>query len=93
MKNGELRQKIRMAQAGAEAFPGIPVVEIAGDSRVLIENHLGILEYGYERVTVKLDYGRLYICGNHLTMAQMTKHQVVIRGIIQSVSIARGDDK
>lgn len=92
-KNNLVRKKIHRLQTNAEAFPGVPVVEIAGDSRVLIENHIGILEYGYEKITVKVNYGTLLICGNNLTMAQMTTQQLVIMGRISSVSIVRSNRK
>ena len=31
-------------------LPGQPVVELVGDRRVLIENHIGVTEYGTERI-------------------------------------------
>ena len=34
------------------ALPGVPIVELAGDRRVLIENHRGVTEYGMERICV-----------------------------------------
>lgn len=92
MKKGKqiLRQEIEKVHAKVDAFPGVPLVEIAGNSRVLIENHMGILEYGYENIIVKLNYGTLCVCGANLTMAQMTKHQLVILGSIHSLSITKG---
>ena len=32
----------------------IPLIEIAGEKRVLIENHLGILAYSLEEIQVKM---------------------------------------
>ena len=36
------------ADLSAEPLPGQPIVEIAGDRRVLIENHFGVKEYSRE---------------------------------------------
>ncbi len=44
-------------------LPGQPVVELVGDRRVLIENHIGVTEYGTERICVKVKYGQLSVCG------------------------------
>lgn len=72
-----------------EAASGIPIVELAGDRRVLIENHKGVIEYGNERICVKVQYGCLCICGNKIELAKMTKDQLVITGTIDSVIVRR----
>ena len=94
MKEGSkfIQQRIRRIQSDVEAFPRVPIVELAGDCRVLIEYHLGILTYDTECITIKLRYGKLKVCGIDLTMAQMTKEQLVIHGTIHSISIIRGEN-
>lgn len=93
MKKDDLNilDKIYNAQARAEAFPTLPLVEIAGDCRVLIENHSGITEYDTDGIKIKVKWGTYYICGKNLSIAYMTKCKVVICGQIQSVSIMKGD--
>lgn len=90
----ERNQKIinRIATAAHlqdEPIPGLPLVEIVDNCRVLIEHHLGVTEYGNERIMVKIRRG--YICVNGLSMEliQMTKRQLVIRGTIFGVSIIK----
>ena len=73
-------------------LPGVPLVELSGDCRVLIENHAGVTQYGTERICVKVSYGCLVICGCDLLLSRMTSGQLVIRGKIHSVSIQRGKD-
>jgi len=73
-----------------ESIPGLPVVELAGDRRVLIERHCGVTEYGRERIRVKVKFGQLCIYGTGLELAKMTKEQLVISGRIQGVEITRG---
>ena len=56
-----------------DSVPGQPIVEIAGDRRVLIENHNGVIGYGRERIRVKVKFGSVCICGCDLEMLHMTK--------------------
>ena len=72
-----------------ESVPGQPIIEIAGDHRVLIENHLGVAAYGRNQILVKVRYGSVCISGCHLEMLHMTKDQLVICGRIDSVGIQR----
>lgn len=70
-------------------LPGLPIVELAGDRRVLIENHIGVIEYGTERICVKVKYGQLSVCGYGMELAKMTKEQLVITGKIGSITVDR----
>lgn len=72
-----------------DALPGVPIVELAGDRRVLIENHWGVTEYGTDRICVKVKYGILCVCGREMELAKMTKDQLVITGSIGSLTIHR----
>lgn len=77
------------AELGEEPLPGQPIVEIAGDRRVLIENHCGVKEYGRERIGVKVKYGLVNICGSGLELQHMTKQQLVVSGRIDAISLCR----
>lgn len=77
------------ADLTTQPLPGQPIVEIAGDRRVLVENHLGVKEYSRERITVKVKYGCVCICGCQLELLQMTKDQLVVRGRIDGVTLQR----
>ncbi len=72
-----------------ETPPGQPIVEIAGERRVLIEHHNGIVQYGRELICVKVKYGFVRICGRGLELANMTCNQLVILGHIDSVTLYR----
>lgn len=77
------------ADLPGEALPGQPLVEIFGERRVLIEHHGGVIEYGKEKIQVKMRYGCLCICGVGLELARMNADQLIISGRIDSVSIIR----
>ena len=74
---------------GAESAAYQTIVELAGDRRVLIENHLGVITYGKEKIIVKVKYGAVCVCGCSLELTHMTKEQLVIFGTIQSISLHR----
>lgn len=80
------------ADLQGEQLPGVPVVEIGGDRRVLIERHMGVTEYSKERICVHMSYGTVCICGCGLELSRMTKQQLVITGHIQTVQLQRRCD-
>ncbi len=77
------------ADLSMEPMPGQPIVEIAGDSRVLIENHFGVKGYSREKILIKVKYGTLCVCGCGLELLRMTREQLVVRGRIDAVTLQR----
>ena len=75
-----------------EAVPGLPLIEIVGDKRVLIEEHCGVTEYGLRQITVNVKFGRVLILGNDLQLALMTKEKLVICGQIEAVQLIRREN-
>ena len=73
-----------------EPIPGLPLIEIAGDRRVLIENHRGVVEYGTQTIRVNVKFGQVCICGNGLELARMTRGQLVVCGYVEAVHLNRG---
>ena len=67
----------------------LPLIEIAGDKRVLIENHIGILAYSCEEIQIKVCYGKVTVTGNNLRFMQMNGEQLVIKGCIENVQLVR----
>ncbi len=73
-----------------EPIPRLPLVEIAGDRRVLIENHLGVVAYETDRICVRVTYGTVAVCGSNLELARMIRGQLVITGKIKNVELNGG---
>ena len=80
------------ADLSDEPVPGLSLVEIAGEHRVLIENHCGVSEYCTNLIRVKVKFGHVCVNGVGLTLARMTKGQLVIVGRIESVQLLRRCD-
>ena len=77
------------ADAYAPPLPGLPIVEIVGDRRVLVENHNGVIDYSDSIICVRVKFGRLLIIGERLSLSYMSKSQLIITGYINSVAIER----
>ena len=88
-KNVSLRGLRKLADMSDGVLPGIPLVEICGDKRVLIEHHQGVVAYGNWEICVKVCYGILSVIGERLTLTCMTKEQLVICGRIDGVRLLR----
>lgn len=74
---------------GGGVVPGVPLVEISGDRRVLIEHHRGVVGYGCHEIRVRVSYGILSISGSGLNLARMTGEQLVICGCIDGVRLMK----
>ncbi len=72
-----------------EPLPGQSIVEIAGDRRVLIENHMGVRGYSCEKIWVNVRFGTLCVCGSELEIRKLTREQMVICGKIEGVTLQR----
>lgn len=72
-----------------EAVPGVPILELAGDHRVLIERHRGVIEYDPRCIRVRIAYGILCVIGCGMELTHMTSNQLIITGRIDGISIDR----
>ena len=69
--------------------PGIPIIEICGCRRVLVENHCGIAAYGREEIMINVMKGKIRICGENMYLSRMNRGKLVIFGTIKSVDLLR----
>ena len=72
-----------------EPLPGIPVVEIAGNRRVLVEGHHGVTSYDDREVCMNVAYGQIKIGGTDLYISKMTQQMMVVTGNITDVQLLR----
>lgn len=77
----------------AEAIPLLPIIEIAGDQRALIENHLGVVQFSPEKIGIRVKYGEILVCGCNLSLRHMTKCKLVITGRIEGLTLVRRNRK
>lgn len=79
------------ADLTAEAMPGQTIVEIAGENRVLVENHGGIKVYTQSEVIVNTKYGFAHICGSGLDIIRMSTETLIIKGRVREIKLQRRD--
>lgn len=91
MPRRKLRDYLSEKTENPELFPTVPIVELAGNRRVLVENHLGVIQYSTEKIGIKMKYGQMQICGCDLTLEQMTKVKLIVTGRIDGICLLRGD--
>lgn len=82
-----LEQMLIKAELPGEVLPGMPLIEIVGNGRVLIEKHAGVCSYNQCEIAVNIRNGCVRVCGEKLELTQMTRDQLVIIGKISSVSL------
>ena len=76
-----------LADLSEECSSILPLIEIAGNQRVLIEHHKGVVEDGRERIIVQVKKGSVAVLGDNLELSKMTNHQLIISGYIHSVEL------
>ena len=84
-----MEQLAQGADLPGEPLPGLPIVEISGDRRVLVEHHSGVTAYCSTQIGIKVKFGEILVCGNCLEFTRMTRHQLIINGQIDSVVLRR----
>ena len=65
-------------------FASAKLTVIAG-SKILVENHRGIIEYGAERIVIAINRGKLCLSGDRFTIDAMNKNELLISGKLQCV--------
>lgn len=89
-RKGDWMQKLAEGlDLPSEPIPGMPLVEIAGERRVLVENHGGVCQYGPEQICIRVKYGTISVQGRGLELARMSREQLIISGRIDCVMLHR----
>ena len=89
-RNHEWMQRLAEgADLPGEALPGISLVEIAGNSRVLIEYHKGIFEYLPQCIGVRVSFGKILVTGEALQLKHICRERLIISGDIRCVQLEK----
>ena len=75
-----------------EVSSQIPKITILDFNRMLIENYKCILEYQDFFIRIKMTTGLLDINGFNLQMNEMTKDDVIVTGLIDSIEFEKYKD-
>ncbi len=72
-----------------DALLDLPRIVIIGDSELVIENHLGILEYRRDFVRIATARGEVAIEGEGLSISRILRREVSLEGRIRRVELNR----
>ncbi|BCV20569.1 sporulation protein YqfC [Moorella sp. Hama-1] len=72
-----------------EAALDLPRLTLVGDSRLLLENHRGIVTYQPELVKLKISTGELAIKGKGLFLREIKPDAIALEGTIYSLEFCR----
>lgn len=72
---------------GIAPLPGVSLIEIYGQNRILIENHRGIIAYEVRQIQIKVSFGCIVVCGQNLKLRNMSKEKLVITGKICCINL------
>ena len=64
-----------------------PIVELVGQSRLLIENHQGVQMYSNNEIQIKVCYGAIVVSGDKLQLLEMSRIKLVICGRIDGIQL------
>jgi len=67
----------------------LPLIEICGYKRVLIENHFGIAMYSSQEIIIKVCFGCIQVLGCGLVIKKFCKEKIVISGDIDAIRFQR----
>lgn len=71
----------------AELLPGVPRVELTGDSQLRMENHKGILSYGTREICISAGPFLVRVRGEELDLKAMTRLELLIGGHIEGITL------
>lgn len=84
-----LRQRIRMAAEKMDLpdgmIHGMPQIILDGDLQLLIERHMGVIEYGTDRICIAAKKNTIEIMGQSMYLVAMDRDSIRIRGVIHCV--------
>lgn len=80
-------ETIRKQREKRNVFSLLPIVELVGQRRLLIENHEGVLAYGTNEIKVRVSYGCIVVAGNKLQLLEMSRVKLAICGRIDGLQL------
>ena len=66
-------------------FKNFPTIQIRGNREITIDGCTGLLSYAEESILLETKYCRINIIGRTLTLSNLTKNILAIRGFIKNV--------
>lgn len=88
-RSNMLRNITEKAGLQAEALPGVSLLELSGDDRILVENHRCVVGYTDSEVLIRVSFGLIQITGQGLLLSCAKKEQLIIHGNIACITLIK----
>jgi len=66
-------------------FKNFPALQIRGNREIIIDGCTGLLSYAEDNILIETKYCRIRIAGRTLTLKNLSKNILGVRGFIQNV--------
>jgi len=66
-------------------FKNFPSIQIRGNREIIIDGCTGLLSYAEDNILIETKYCRIRIAGRNLTLKNLSKNILAVRGFIQNV--------
>lgn len=86
-KKRRVQRALQVAGLPEEVVLGTARLVLLGDSRVTLENHQGIVEYGLERIRVRTQAGLYDIQGQDLRLTYLGRQDLAVEGHISRIDL------
>ena len=73
-----------------QTLPGVPIIEMYADRRVLVEGRCAIMQYESTCIKLRCCAFRVDVCGAGLNITELSGNQLIITGVIDRISVQRG---
>lgn len=68
-----------------DALLNLPKITVTGNSRVLIENHKGVIEYTSGKLRIGVSFGEIEITGRDFFLKNILSDELSLQGQIESI--------
>lgn len=66
-------------------------ISLVGQSRAMVENYRGVIEFGPQCVRLRTSKGSVAICGEGLSLCELRRAGLIVSGAIASVVFSGGE--
>jgi sporulation protein YqfC len=78
---------IRGSDLANPSITAKPLIEIIGCNRLLVENHICIISYSLQEISVRVKYGHITIHGDRLRLAYISTDKIVVTGCLYDIQL------
>ena len=82
-----LQRFVHGSELSSQSLPSMPLIEIIGYNRALVENHICIISYSIQEISVRVKYGYITLQGENLHLAYMYTEKLVITGNLRNIQL------